>query len=315
MSGCRRFPLSPDRRILAVLLLTPLAVPACRPPVEDSFTVVAGVRFHRDREAGVQLLDVDLKVADVRPVVVAENIERRRNNFIGDCKTVREWAEKYQAIGGINGGFFGDTYDQLGRRKQIVGLAVAEGKVIAPSDIVTSTRPPQQRFLRSVVGFTRAGLPEIAYGMGSLRGRVYRYRTGINPTGGALWNLRYGIGCGPRLFQGGTRRVADRDERLLSPGKLHRSFVAYDIGEDGFPYHLVLGRADAMDFADVADYLELHFRRVHSRPPQEAMCLDGGPSSQLVFRRGQTLEDAEPTGVLVPTALLLVPRQPAPAGG
>jgi exopolysaccharide biosynthesis protein len=293
-----------------IILLLELAAASagCRrtPPAE--IVVAPGVTFRRDAAAGFQVLDVDLRAAAVRPIIVADNVERQRSNFIGDCKTVSEWAEAHQALGGLNGGFFGDRYDPLGRRKQIVGLAAVDGKVIAPYDFVTSTRTASERFLRAAVGFTREGVPEITWATGSLRGMLRRYDSPVNPTEFDMWRVRSAVGCGPRLFANGARRVTDRDERRVSPGKLPRAFIAYDV-EGKTPRHLILGRADAAEFSEVADYLRDYFSRVHQTAPEDAMCLDGGPSAQLVYRREGHLEDAEPTGVLVPTAILLVPRR------
>jgi hypothetical protein len=274
----------------------------------DVVNVAPGVTFRRDREAGVQLLDIDLIAAKVRPVVVAEHVERIRNNFVGDARTVWEWADARDAVGGINAGFFGDTYDQLGRRKQIVGLAAVNGRVIAPADFTTSTAREGERFLRSAIGFHADGTPEIAWAKGGLRGPLRRFDAPVNPRGADIWDVRSAVSCGPRLFAAGARRISDRDERLVSPGKLPRAFVAYD-REQGRPRHLILGRADAMEYTDVALFLSDYFARAHSSTPREAMCLDGGPSAQIVYRRDGRLEDAEPTGVLVPTAILLVPAK------
>jgi len=291
-----------------ILLVALAAGTGCRhtPPAE--IPVAPGVTFRRDSIAGFQILDVDLRVATVRPVVVAQNVERQRGNYVGDCKTVAEWAEAYDAIGGINAGFFGDTYDQVGRRKQIVGLAAIDGKVIAPSDFVASTRVTGERYLRSAIGFTREGTPQIAWATGSMRSVLRRYDSPINPTGSDFWRVRSAVGCGPRLYTDSARRITDHEERRVSPGKLSRAFVAYDV-EDKIPRHLILGRADTAEFEDVASYLRDYFSRVHHTAPEEAMCLDGGPSAQLVYRSEGRYEDAEPTGVLVPTAILLVPRR------
>ena len=70
----------------------------------------------------------------------------------------------------------------------------------------------------------------------------------------------------------------------------------------------MLGRADAAEYEDVANFLEDYFRRRHGAQVEDAMCLDGGPSAQLVYRDTDgALRDAEPTGVRVPTAILLLP--------
>ena len=130
-----------------------------------------------------------------------------------------------------------------------------------------------------------------------------------SPEGSQPWAVQEAVACGPRLFAGGIRRLTHREERLNSPGRLARAFVAFDY-ENGAPRHLVLGRADAMEFTHIADYLASYFPDAHGTTPREAMCLDGGPSAQVVYRDPQSgkLTDAEPTGVFVPTAILLVPR-------
>jgi hypothetical protein len=286
-----------------------LLASSCQNTPKDIQQIARGVTFHRDREAGVQLLDVDVQTASVVPVIVAENIERRHNNFVGDCKTVKEWAESHKAIGGLNGGYFGDMYDQLGRRKQIVGLATVDHRIVAPSGFVESTRYPDQKFLRSVIGFTDDGVPQMVYATSTLKGPMRKYETAVNPITYTPWDVRYAVSCGPRLFSRASKHIADHEERLVSPGKLSRSFVAYDVGDGELPQHFVLGRADSMEFSEVADFLEAYFNQVHASRPYEAMCLDGGPSSQLVYRTPNgSLEDAEPTGVLVPTAILLIPK-------
>lgn len=284
------------------------AVPGCGRREAAEVAVASGVTFRRDARAGVQVLDVDLMAARAQPVVVAANVSREGNNFVGDCKTAREWAEQFGAVGGMNAGFFGETYDDLGRRKQIVGLAMAAGKVVAPGGAVVSTRTPGERFLRAAFGVSVRGTPDVAWASGARSGFVRRYDDVVNPGPGTPWAVTSAVACGPRLFVRGRRRITDREERLVHPERVPRAFVAYDVGPNGRPRRLLLGRADAMDFSQVADWLEGYFSSRHGSRPHDALCLDGGPSAQLVYRDGNTLRDAEPTGVLVPTAILLVPR-------
>ena len=294
----------------AVLCLFALLAGGCpRQEADAEVPVVPGAVFRRDLKAEVQLLDVDLATASVRPVVVAENIERRRGNFVGDSRTVRDWAERRGAVGGLNGGFFGDTYDDVGKRKQIVGLAVVEGRTITPGGAVSSTARPGERFLRAAIGFTESGIPDIAWASAAPGRDTLRYPEPINPGRGSPWRVHSAVACGPRLFVRGSRRITNREERLMSPGRLIRAFAAYDL-VDGKPRHFVLGRADAMEFEDVADYLETYYQQMHGTTPHDALCLDGGQSAQVVYRgKGGVLHDAEPTGVLVPTAILLVPKK------
>lgn len=304
------YTMKPVPKTLLLVFLLAVSLAGCRREVPQPVQVAPGVTFRRDHEAGVQLLDVDLTEATVRPVVVANHIERRRVNIIGDCQTVRDWAEDNGAVGGINGGFFGDTYDQVGRRKQIVGLAVVDGKVIAPYGFTNSTKNPGEHFLRGAVGFDKNGTPDIAWVTGTLSKGLQRYEAPVNPSASSEWPVVNALGCGPRLFVGGVAHVFDKEERRVSPGKLARCFIAYDRDETtGKPQHLILGRADAMEFTDIAQYLTDYFDEVHQTRPHDALCMDGGPSAQLVYKNEHgTLEDAEPTGVLVPTAILLVPK-------
>lgn len=293
----------------AIAVTLPAVGAGCSHSEGDTVNVAPGVLFRRDRESAVAVLDIDLTAAKVRPVVVMGHVERVRNNFVGDAHTVLEWAQAYNAVGGVNAGFFGDTYDDLGRRKQIVGLAVRDGKVFAPGDLVPSDRHPGETFLRSAIGFRSDGTPDIAWASGTLSGPLRRYASAVSPRAASPWNVRYAVACGPRLFSAGARHIADKEERLVSPGKVPRTFVAYDRDGD-HPRHLVFGRADAMEFTDVAVWLTDYFARAHESTPREAMCLDGGPSSQIVYRDGENggLIDAEPTGTFVPTAILLVPK-------
>ena len=296
-----------SRSAALALIFCGLLTADCQRTPPAMVTVAPGVVFRRDAGAGVQIVEADLRTARIRPVVVVENIERRRNNFIGDCKTVREWGEKYGAIAGLNATFFGDTYDDLGRRKQIVGLLAREGKIVAPFSFVAGANGSGQKYTRSALAFTAQGKPEIAWATGTLSAPPKRYNAAVNPTEQRQWNVASIAGCGPRLFAAGQRFVSDRDERLVSPGKLSRAFVAYDADADG-PRHLLLCRADAMEFSEIADYLTAYFQKQYHSAPEEALCMDGGPSAQLIYRNNGIMEDAEPTGVLVPTAILLLPE-------
>lgn len=252
---------------------------------------------------------MDLSVANVRPVIVSANIGKIRNNFVGDAKTVMEWATENGAVGGINAGFFGETYDTEGKRKQTVGLLVQSGRTIAPAVFVNSTKYPGEKFLRSAVGFGPDGTPDITWATGLKESLPRSYGSPVNPESSDTWRVRTAVACGPSLFVGGVRRITDREERLVSRGKLARAFIAYD-RVDGKPRHFIMARADAMEFTDVADFLTAYFSRNYQTAPYAAMCLDGGPSAQVVYHDPNTknLTDAVPTGVQVPTALLLLPR-------
>ncbi|MBC8141327.1 MAG: phosphodiester glycosidase family protein [Armatimonadetes bacterium] len=284
---------------------------SCVPPAPADtapVTVTPGVVF--ERHTGFQTLAVDLDKANVVPAVVAQNVTRQGNNFVGDAFTVRDWCEKRGAVAGINGGFFGQSYDDLGTRKQIVQLCVVDGKVVAPGSDTPSTRTPGERYLRSAIGFHADGTPEIVWATGTVKNVIRAYGSPTNPDTKQTWaNLRSAVACGPRLYAGGVRRISDKEERLVSEPALIRAFVAYDTGDTGKPRHFVMGRADAATYAQVADFLAVFYKKQYGTEPIEAMCLDGGSSGQIVYEKNGRLVDAEATGVRVPTAILLLPRR------
>ena len=197
---------------------------------------------------GVSLLDVDLRLAEVRPVVVAGHIRRIRSNFVGDAQTISGWAQERGGIAGINGGFFGDTYPKENgiERKQIVGLSVVEGIVTTPGSRTISTKTPGERFLRAAIGFGANGTPDISYATGTRFAGVRRYPDALDTGKGLSWNVRYAVACGPRLFARGSRKITDTEERLKSPGALPRTFAAYDV-EEKQPRHLILALCGRYD--------------------------------------------------------------------
>ncbi|WP_395142690.1 phosphodiester glycosidase family protein [Armatimonas sp.] len=275
--------------LAAALLLTGCTT---EPPTE--IRVAEGVTFRTDKASGAQTLTVDNTLARIRPIVVAENLQHLRNNLVGDAKTVHEWAQKYGAVAGVNGGFFGESYDSLGRRKQLVQLCVVEGKIVAPGTPVGTA-------LRSAIGFTQSGKPEIAWVVGTEKDGARRYEKPTKAKNGLTWRMDYALACGPRLIHRGKIDVADRAEKLVSDVRTGRMAVALSAR------YLVFCRADAMTYGELAHSLVEFFKTTLHSSPDEAMCLDGGPSAQMVYQDGGGLKDVEPTGVQVPTAILLVP--------
>ena len=275
--------------LAAALLLTGCAA---EPPPEVS--VAEGITFRTDKASGAQTLTIDQTLAHVRPIVVAENLEHLRNNLVGDAKTVHEWAQKYGAVAGINGGFFGESYDSLGRRKQLVQLCIIDGKVVAPG-------MPVGTALRSAIGFPSSGGAEVTWAIGTEKDGARRYEKPTKTKNGLTWRMDYALACGPRLIHRGKIDVADRAEKLVSDVRTGRMAVAVS------ERYLVFYRADAMTYGELARSLVEFFKTTLQSAPDEAMCLDGGPSAQMVYLDGGGLKDVEPTGVQVPTAILLVP--------
>lgn len=118
--------------------------------------------------------------------------------------------------------------------------------------------------------------------------------------------MRDVVGCGPTLIQQGKSVVTDRLERLASPGPLPRTFVAYD-GPAGRPAHFLLGIASGMTYPDLAAFLTDYFARYDGTRAEAAMCLDGGASTQLSYRRRNTVQSPRFTGVTVPDAVVIRP--------
>ncbi|MBC8139804.1 MAG: hypothetical protein H8F28_28310, partial [Fibrella sp.] len=250
-----RFSLHPTTLVFALFFVLATSCSDVTEQRDEDVTVSPGVVFSRDgtRSDGFQTLAIDLANASARPVVVAQNVSRDKNNFVGDAFTVRDWCEKNGAIGGLNGGYFGVTYDEIGSRKQIVQLAVVNGKVVAPGSDTPSSRTPGERYLRSAIGFYADGTPEIAWATGTVKNVIRTYGSPTNPTQRKPWSrIRYAVACGPRLYAQGIRRITDKEERLVSPGNLIRAFVAYDTDASGKPVHFVMGRADSATYVEVA---------------------------------------------------------------
>lgn len=282
----------------AALAVALLIGGACNTPTPQEQELVPGVVFRRDTTQGTQTLTIERAIAQVRPVVVAENLEKIRNNTVGDAHTVQEWARKYDAIAGVNGGFFGETYDSLGRRKQLVQLCVVEGKVVAPGAPVGSA-------LRSGIGFTGSGEPEISWVVGNEKSGALRYERPVKSKQAVTWRMESAVAAGPRLIHRGKIDIADRAEKLVSDVRVTRMAVAFN------ERYLVFCRADAMTYGELARSLVEFYKKQLQSAPDEALCLDGGPSAQLVYRGPGSgpLQDVEPTGVQVPSAILLLPRR------
>ena len=229
----------------------------------------------------------------------------------GAAHTVHDWCVQEHALGGVNGGFFGKTF---GDSKEIMGLLMTEGQVRNAGRKVRSPSNPSNQFVRAALGFTASGTPRIGWLTSDRDNGVHAVNQPLNPTTNQVWNLRSALACGPRLIADGTTVITDRQERLVSPRSLPRTFVAYDVegvGRKARPRHLVMGVAMEMTFADVAACMQRYFRTVHHTQCADALCLDGGSSSQLIYRDARKPNipdayiDARPGFVTVPTALLI----------
>ncbi len=283
--------------------------------------IAAGVEYHylpegsplvQGTQSDALLLDVDLRTPGIHIDVAAENVAKQPGGAVaGVAHTVRDWCVQRHALGGINGGFFGKTD---GDSKEIMGLLMTDGQVRNAGRKVRSPSNPANQFVRAALGFTAAGTPRIGWLTSDRDNGVHAVNQPLNPTANQVWNLRSALACGPRLIADGAVVLTDRQERLVSPRSLPRTFVAYDVegvGRLAHPRHLVLGVAMEMTFADVAACMQRYFRAVHHTECADALCLDGGSSSQLIYRDAQkpaaqnAYIDARPGFVTVPTALLI----------
>ncbi len=269
------------------------------------------------------VLDIDLTSPAVKLEVAADSpIRRRGGKVFGVSHTVRDWCALNGAIAGVNGGFFGQT-DPDGVNKQAEGLLVVGGKVYNSGRWVKSTRKPGESFLRCALGIRSDGSPQIGWATCQSDGEMLMYDRPLSPAGSRSFSISSAVACGPRLVVAGKEQISDDKERLVSSLALPRTFVAYDDVRDSHtgarrPHHFIMGIAMQMTYHEVAQFLQNYFHKQHSAECAEAMCLDGGSSSQLVYqsplhsksvRTAEDWIDARPSHVTVPTALLVMLSQ------
>jgi len=309
---------------LAVPLFFVLGITGCRRPSapahaapgQASDVLAAGV-VHRalptGNGQGIDLVDVDLARASVKIGVTTEGIKMLDGSVTGLAYTPHEWLDKTGGLAAINGGYFGQEIAP--GRKEFVGLLVQGGRVrhaAPPLEGHGSATVPAGHYVRSAFGVTREGAPVIAWAATepgrpqSLRAYALPAAKRLRPDG--AWRVQTGVGCGPMLIRGRHVVTMDRQERLVSPGPLPRTFVAYDGGQGKRPAHFVLGMASGMEYRDLAAWLRDYFPRYDRTQAVAAMCLDGGASTQLSYRQNGEVRSPRETGVTVPNAIVLVPR-------
>ncbi len=262
--------------------------------------------------AGIDLIDVDLVRSKARPAIVARDVQLSEGSVVAQVYTPGEWLTKTQALAAINGGYFGREAGE--GDKEIVGLLVQKGRVrhaAPPLYGQGGANAPRGFYRRSAFGLLPGGMPSIAWAATdpeipqSLR--AYASPLVFRDHRGHRWPVHAAVGCGPMLIFNGAIAVSDRQERLVSPGTRARTFVAYD-NPGGAPRHFVLGIASGMTFQDLAEFLRGYFPKYGRTQACNAMCLDGGESTQMTYRQGKTLQTPRETGVSVPDAVVLLPR-------
>lgn len=254
-------------------------------------------------EARVAVIDVDLQVRGVRVEVAASDVRVRAGVVSGRARTLEEWLRATGAVAGVNGGFFGKTIgDDF---KEIVGLLKDAGRVRAAAPAYPSRRTGG-RYAHAGLGWTREGMPRITW-VTSRPGWPSELRSHPQPDlrgSGRPWRIHEGLSCGPRLIRSGKIAVSARGERLVSPGVLPRTFAGYD-EERGQPHRLVLCATDGMEYEDCARFLVNYFRGEHQSICRDALCLDGGASTQAAWRSGTRIETRPGYAASVPTAILV----------
>jgi len=262
-------------------------------------------------ESGIDLIDVDLDRARAHWTIQTRGIRLVNGHVIGQAFTPREWLTRLNGLGAVNGGYFGNYEDENGR-KDFVGLLVQGSKVrhAAPPLMGEGSAAIRRgQYIRSAFGLTSSGLPRIDWAATEL-GRPQALNLYNAPMGKRLtsWRVAQAVGCGPTLITGGKIMVTDLTERLVSPGPLPRTFVAYDdVG--GKPQHLLIGIASSADFPTLGAWIHGYFPHYDGSRAQAAMCLDGGASTQMTYSYQGSLESPRDTGVTVPDALVLLPTR------
>ncbi len=263
------------------------------------------------------VIDVDLTKSRYIPYVAADHPDRKHGGQLaGKAHTVLEWCKLTGSPAGINGGYFGET---IGGYRQIEGMLISGGKSYGSSHWIKARAGKGPAFTRCAFAMLPDNRPVIGWAVSGTPGKILLYPSPVNTGGGLQLKASSAISCGPRLIADGEIDITDKAERLVSSAPLPRTFLAYDVS-GGKPLHFVMGISMTMTYKDVALFLQSYFRKEHHSHCAEAMCLDGGGSSQLVYRNpknnGKSGEDrtqyvdSRPSLVPVPTAILLKTSNP-----
>ncbi len=256
----------------------------------------------------MDIVDIDLDHANAHLTIQTRGIVLVHGRVVGQAYTPRDWLTRLHGLAAVNGGYFGQEDAQ--ERKEFVGLLVQKGRVrhAAPPLLGHgSATVARGGYVRSAFGLTGDGSPQIAWAA-TEAGKPQGLRVFSSPMGrrGAVWRIVNAVGCGPMLISEGKSVVTDYQERLVSPGPVPRTFVAYD-SDGGRPRHLLLGMASGTDFHDLAALIAGYFPRYDGTTVEAAMCLDGGASTQMTYRLNGNLQSPRETGVTVPDAIVLLP--------
>ncbi len=177
-------------------------------------------------------------------------------------ETVSSMVARYNAVAGINGGFFASSGGAL-------GLVYRDGKMLAPH---VSRRPPRSGF-----GMTKDGQP--------LFGRLAATGQAIKDLDGGDWTKTWmALGGGPRLIKDGSAKITAKEEELGPGGNditrvAARSLVGQTKSGD-LVFSTVTGFRDnhsqGAKFEPVVDWLR-------GLGVKDAVNFDGGASVDMVI--------------------------------
>lgn len=261
---------------------------------------------------GVDLIDITVPNSSVVVRVGGRDVAVASGSVTAVARAPEDWlSSDGDILAAVNGGYFGRTVDD---RKEVVGLLVTGGRVrhAAPPIVGTgSAGLAPATYVRSAFGIMPDGEPKITWAAtvpGAPRTLLSFPGPIITRTHqGVPWHPVIAIGCGPTLIHDGATAITDRSERLANPEPCPRTFVAYS--RPGPGQHLIIGVASSMTYDEVAQFLTGYFRDHGHTPVWDAMCLDGGASTQMSYRLNGNVVTPRATGVTVADSLLVVARR------
>ncbi|MGO8673394.1 MAG: phosphodiester glycosidase family protein [Capsulimonadaceae bacterium] len=272
--------------------------------------LATGVTHHAVPTDGLDIIDVDLRAANVRIAVGSRHIHNDGGAIVADPVSPADWVGG-GALAAINGGYFGAAH---GQACEVVGLLVEDGRV-------RHAAPPLRgsggsglaagSYVRSAFGMMPDGQPHITWAATapshSQRVLAFTAPSPVSPPttrAGRPWAPREAIGCGPMLITHGRPSESERRERLVSDGPLPRTFVAYD-NVGGRPQHIVLGISSGATFDELRQEVLDYFPKFDGTHAWAAMCFDGGSSAQMSYRANGDVVSPRTTGVKVADCLLV----------
>lgn len=282
----------------AVLAVAPLGAPRAEWKSVGQPGPGVTVDSRRGSTGEVTVIRVDLSPGKARLEVAAADIARREGAVSGRALPLAGWLARTGACAAVNGGFFGRDVSQ--EHLQILGLLKFRGRVRSAAPRLRSRGG--QAYARAALGIPTSGLPEVAWVTG-LR-PLLAYCDPLLNAAGRVWAVREAIGCGPALIRQGVTRVTDSEERLISPELEPRTVVATARGDQGEPI-AALFAFERSGFDGCAQGVREYFEHRGRARVIDAICLDGGSSTQAIWKDRGGLASTNPFARSVPTAVVV----------